>query len=367
MPPKPSRAKIAQPILNRDPVERQDRLVQVLDMCHRVSAEDLRAHGDILGSAFTLLVRNAEKAVRARLAEQIQHADWAPLGLVEQLARDEIDVARHVISGSPVLKDADLIGLLLSCSVDHQIAVASRPQLGAAVVDVILCREEASVWTALASNDTAVIDRTGMDALIEASERIVSLRAPLVRHPRLEPDLAERLYNWVGQSLKLAIAARFKLDLTQLEVAVASAVTQAKADGQDQLQSLLARALSDEMITQLIEKLHSSGQLTPATLVRMLLDGRLSMFLVGLAKLGRFDLEDLRRAIDSDRPELLALACAAVRIDRSVFPTILRTVRGLNHGRPKGGVQGDAQAQRAFGPFGPDVHAKAFRHAAQSA
>src|ERR1700749_4743579 len=98
------------------------------------------------------------------------------------------------------------------------------------------------------------------------------------------------------------------------------------------------------MEKKLIEKLHAAGQLRPGYLVRALQEGRLSLFATALATLGRFEAEQVRRAVDSERPELLGLACAAVGIDRSVFPSILEMVRGLNEGRPGGGMDGAKKA-----------------------
>ena len=87
---------------------------------------------------------------------------------------------------------------------------------------------------------------------------------------------------------------------------------------------------------------------------------------MALATLGRFDAVQVRRVIDSDRPELLGLACAAVGIDRSVFPSILEMIRGLNGGRPGGGTDGARRAIGAFGPVTAQVAATAFRQAALS-
>ena len=74
----------------------------------------------------------------------------------------------------------------------------------------------------------------------------------------------------------------------------------------------------------------------------------------------------MRNAIDSDRPELLGLACAAVGIDRSVFPSILAMIRGLNGGRP--GVTTDElrQPTGGLGPLDRGAADRAFRAETQS-
>src|SRR5690606_22861259 len=122
----------------------------------------------------------------------------------------------------------------------------------------------------------------------------------------------------------------------------------------------------EEMERRLIDKLHGAGQLRPGYLIRALREQRLSLFIAALAELGRFEIPHIRRAIDSDRPEILALACAAVGIDRSVFPTILTLVRQLNGGRPAGGADGVRRADGAFGPVPPEIAAAAFRKAAET-
>jgi uncharacterized protein (DUF2336 family) len=263
-----------------------------------------------------------------------------------------------------VLNDQDLIRLLGLDSMDHHIEVARRPKLGSAVVEVILEQDEAQVMTALAANDTADISASGMSRLVAASERIASLRSPLARHPRLAPDLAERMYAWVGQSLRTAVGARFRLDTAALDAALNAAVKDARDGGGARINAVLDGVMSEEMETGLVEKLHAAGQLQPGLLLRVLREGRLRLFIAALAKLGRFERSDIRRSIDSDRPEILALACAAVGIDRSVFPAILEMIRKLNGGKPGGGVEGARRAAGAFGPFAPDIAASAFRQTA---
>ena len=73
--------------------------------------------------------------------------------------------------------------------------------------------------------------------------------------------------------------------------------------------------------------------------------------------------EDVRAALDSPRPELLALACMAVGIDRSAFPTLLELVRKLNGGKP--GAENGSDKASALGSLSPEIAAAAFRQAAR--
>ncbi|WP_342745815.1 DUF2336 domain-containing protein [Caulobacter mirabilis] len=354
---------------SRHPADRERLLVEVVDLCDAAEADALRSPvaRELVGAVFMKLVAEAERDIRRRLAEKIGPAPWAPPALVNVLALDEIEIAAPVIASSPVLQDHDLIRMLVECTLDHQIAIARRGRLGAPVIEAILKQEEPAVLTALAGNDTAELTPSAMERLVEHSRKIAAMRSPLARHPRLSSDMAQRLYLWVGQSLRSALIGRFRLDPEIMDAELALAVREAHAaiDGLPPAQAR-SDAEREAMEARLVEKLAEGDQLKPGYLLRALREGRLTLFVAALAKLGGFEPEHIRRAIDSDRPELLGLACAAIGVDRGVFPTILEAVRALNHGRPGGGAEGQRRAAGAFGPFDADIAGMAFRQAVKS-
>lgn len=110
---------------------------------------------------------------------------------------------------------------------------------------------------------------------------------------------------------------------------------------------------------RLVRKLQAAGQLKPGFLLRTLREGRLTLFKTGLATLGGFAPSEIDRALTSDRPDLLALAGSVVGLDRSVFPTVLELVRGLNEGAPRGG--GGEALEAALLISDPRAAAEAFR------
>lgn len=347
---------------SRAPADRERLLAGVVDLCNAAQGKDGVLPPEathLVEGVFTAIVEQAERDIRKSLADKLSDAAWAPPGLINMLALDEIEIAQPIIAYSPVLKEGDLLRILVEAAVDHQIAVARRPGLTAGVVQAILEAGDANVLTALASNDTADISEAALESLIEQARRVVAMRSPLARHPRLSSELAVRLYAWVGESLRLALASRFRLDPAVLEQAVAEA-TRAAA-GADAKPGVTEER--DDMDRNLVEKLKAAGELRPGYLLRALREGRLNLFVRILAGLGGFDPDHLRRAIDSDRPELLALACAGVGVDRGAFPTILALVRELNKQRPGGGTEGAQRAVGAFGPFDRDVAKAAFNQA----
>ncbi|WP_367576043.1 DUF2336 domain-containing protein [Phenylobacterium montanum] len=352
---------------SRAPADRERLMLAIADLCGktRPSPNDPVIQ-ELLGSIFMSLVADAEHDIRLALAERLSHAEWPPESLVNLLARDEIEIARPVIATSPVLKDADLVRILVEATVEHQIEVARRPAISAPVVESILSQAEPAVLTALASNDTAEVSPEAMGALVEASQHITGMRSPLVRHPRLTGDLAERLYLWVGQSLRSAIVTRFRVDPAALDKALAEAVGEAHAHpGAIKVDGWKPLVIDDqdEVDMRLIAKLHAAGQLKSSYLLRSLREQRMSLFRAALATLGGYALKDVKKATELDRPEYLALACAGVGVDRSAFATLLGLVRNANAGKPGGDAQRARRAFDAFRPDQADLAAAAFRKA----
>jgi uncharacterized protein (DUF2336 family) len=346
---------------SRDTGDRERLLLAVADLCDG-SADSRRPEiQSLLDNVFMALVVEAERDIRKALAERLAHVDWAPRALINVLALDEIEIARPVIARSPLLQDQDLIRLLIESTIEHQIEIARRPTLSARVVDAVIDRAEPAVLTALVGNASAEITEAGMRRLVESSRRIAALRSPLARHPKLTKLLAEQLYGWVGHALRSAIADRFRIDSEALDQAIADAVKAAQQGSPTgERQVLLSRdGEREEMERRLIGKLEAAGQLRPGYLVRALKERKLTLFENALAALGGFAIADVRAAIDAPSPEPLALACAAVGIDRVVFPTLLSLVRELNGGRPYGGEAGRAIAS-AFSANG-GIAAEHFR------
>jgi uncharacterized protein (DUF2336 family) len=358
---------------SRQPADRERLLLAIADLCdapHIGPAMKSASIQALLSSIFMSLVVEAERDIRHRLSQKLAAADWAPNALINVLALDDIEIARPIISQSPVLRDLDLVRLLVEATIEHQIEVARRPNLSQTVVSAILEQAEPAVLTALAGNTSAELSATDMEELVEASRQIAALRTPLSQHPKLTGQLAKRLYLWVGLALRQGLADRFRLDVTILDEALAASLSEAHVGiahlNSEALPRTTREGEREAMERRLIDKLHAAGQLRPGYLIRALREGRLGLFAGALAVLGRFDTAQVQATLDSDRPELLALACAAVGIDRSVFPDILMMTRKLNGGRPGGGAEGARKASVAFAPVSPEVAGAAFRQAARA-
>ncbi|MFN3930751.1 MAG: DUF2336 domain-containing protein [Brevundimonas sp.] len=316
---------------NPSPDSRERLLLGVVALCDaRPPTGEL---SPVLGEIFLTLARQAERDVRKILAERLAQADWAPPALINVLALDEIEIARPVLAASPILQDDDLLRVLVEATLEHQIEVARRPHIGGRVADAIIERGEPATLTALAFNRTAEISVDGVRRLVEQSRRVAALRGPLIRHPRLTAQLAEQMYEWVGEALRQSICARFPVDGRRLAAVVHRAVNDARQaamspppppDDPDR----------DEMERRLVAKLQAAGQLRAGYLIRAVRERRLGLFVHALATLGGFSVAGVREAMSAASPEPLFYACASVGVDRAVFPALLVEIRLLNNGSP---------------------------------
>ena len=352
--PAPRASELLSLARNASPDARQRLLLGVIALCDaRPPSGEL---SPVLGEIFLSLARQAEREVRKVLSERLAGADWAPAALVNVLALDEIEIARPILASSPVLQDDDLLRVLIEASLEHQIAVARRPRISGRVADAVIERGEPIVLTALATNRTAEISPDGLRRLVDHSRRIAALRSPLTRHPRLTEALAEQMYHWVGEALRQSISARFVVDGTKLGAAVYDAVEGVlrKVPATDEIVDHPER---EEMERRLVAKLQAAGQLKPGVLVRAARERRFALLVHGLAALGGFTVAQIRQAMNASTPEALYYACAAVGIDRAVFPSLLADVRKLNQSLP--GDLGKAVWQR--GELSAASAARAFR------
>ena len=339
----------------RDPKDRERLMARLVELCEAQGTTLAPSAAAEVEAVFLALAQDGDRTLRARLAERLARAEWAPPKLIETLAADDIEVARPVIAASPLLGDEALLRLLATATLAHRIEVARRPRLSARLAGAVIERGEPAVLTALAANRSADLTPAGVAKLVDHAKSIAALGAPLAAHPRMTAELAQSLYLWVDEALREDIVRRFEVDASALDAQIAAVMAGPPK------KRLTGPSAAETMV---VDKLASADQLKAGYLVRTLKEHQLGLFEAGLARLGGFSADEVHRAVmDDERPELLALAVAAIGVDRSVFPTILEMVRQCTDGLPGGGAEGARRAVSAFGPFAPNIAASAFRQA----
>ena len=114
---------------SRDLGDQQRLLRGVAALCEASPPQAGDPAHQLLGDIFLALADKAERDIRRTLAECLAKAEWAPPALINTLALDEIAIARPVIASSPLLRDQELLKILVECTIEHQIEVARRPRI----------------------------------------------------------------------------------------------------------------------------------------------------------------------------------------------------------------------------------------------
>ncbi len=269
------------------------------------------------------LIHDVEMEVRCALAARLADEPEAPPELVRSLADDKIEVAHPILKRSTVLQDPELIEIIVNRTREHQLAIATRSSLSAAVSEALVGTGDVDVITALIENHGAEIAKATMEYLVEQSKRIDSYQNPLVQRPDLSPELARRMYWWVSAAVRKSIVQNFDLDPVHLDRKLADIIDDV-LDGQP-AQSLRR---SDE----LAKKLAECNAITPQLLVQTLRQGEVALFESLLAELCRLRRALVKRIVFEPGGQGLAVIARAIGISKPDFASIFLLSRSARPG-----------------------------------
>ena len=151
--------------------KRVSTLRQVTDLFlhdgERLSEEQIKVFDDVLCH----LATRVETRVKAELGARLAPLEYAPSGVIEQLAWDnEIAVAGTVLTHSNCLATGTLVEIAKAKGQDHLLAISARTNLPEAVTDVIVDRGERKVIHRLADNASARFSDAGYKRMIAHAE-----------------------------------------------------------------------------------------------------------------------------------------------------------------------------------------------------
>ena len=274
---------------------------------------------DILG----LVIRDAERTVRATLAARLAEEKDVPRDVLLLLADDEIEIARPVLLHSETLDDEDLVALVRRHATAHQLPIAARKVVNPPVGDALVATGDMAVAEVLVRNPGARLSPRAVTILAEAALRVAALGEPLLERPEVTPDIASRLYWIVSLELRRTLLRRFPLPRDQLDRALQGTV--------QRLVDASRRGLTAEHMA-LAERLHEAGSITPAVLIQVLRVGRFELFAMLFGRLAGLPQETVVRTIADAGGEGLAVACRALEIEKGHFASIFLMARGARPG-----------------------------------
>jgi len=319
--------RLAQLAMNPQGGASREEIYLAVASLYRIQGTGLNARErELMREILRRLTRDVEMAIRIALAQRLCEDTTAPHDLILLLVDDAIEVARPLILRSPLLTESDALRLIAEADIGHQEAVAGRPHITIPVTDALAACERESVLMALVRNATARISSATYESLVEKSRVLTGLQEPLAHRPDLPPRLASSMCEWVSEALKTYIKANYAVAPETVDTALSEAnlVLQREPAG--------AKEPPADSAQKLVEKLAASGQLKAGFLMRVLSQGQVDLFELAFSRLLSVELVPFRTIFYDGGAGLVAMACRAAGIDRSVFNTVFnlsRQARGL--------------------------------------
>ena len=233
----------------------------ILQVCLQNNANLSAKEFEITFDILRKLISDVEMEVRQTIAERLALRGDLPHDIALFLANDEIEVAYPVLVDSTALEDIDLIMIARGKPASHQIAVTLRRNLSEAVSKVLVDTKNVDVIDSLLRNPSALISSDTMEQMVEMSRSISPLHKPLLQRDDLAPDLAWRMYGWVGAALKSFIIDTFPESAPSIETAIDDVIDRALASSHDDNDLLFVDESEPEPITTsgLVQTLETEG------------------------------------------------------------------------------------------------------------
>jgi uncharacterized protein (DUF2336 family) len=185
----------------------------------------------LFDSVIARLADDIEARARVELSERLAELPQAPLGIITTLANDDIvDVAGPILTHSPRLDDAMLVGIAQKKGQDHLLAISARHSISETVTDVLVARGNQHVVRTVAQNAGARFSEEGFGVLVKRSEGDDVLASHLgVRKDMPKHHLA-RLVEIASDAVRKKLAATNPLAAIEVRRVLAELAAKVKAE-----------------------------------------------------------------------------------------------------------------------------------------
>jgi uncharacterized protein (DUF2336 family) len=295
--------------------KRVETLRQVTDLFlndgERLSDDQVKVFDEVL----CLLIARVETRAKAELSKRLAPLDYAPFEVIQHLAwDDEIEVAGNVLANSSRLGTDVLVEIASSKGQDHLLAISGRPNLPAAVTDVIVDRGEGQVIRKLANNAGAQFSEEGYSNIVARA----SADDELVEILGLRGDLPANCMRDLLRRAKDAVRARL--------LAIAPPALQEEIK---QVLNTIAREAPAPgrnfgVAEEYVKLMKGLNELDDAAVYNFAESKKFDEVTVAIAVLNEMPIEMVARLMEGPRSDLLLIPCRSARLNWPTVESILR-------------------------------------------
>jgi uncharacterized protein (DUF2336 family) len=193
----------------------------------QITPQERHMAGDVLVE----LLREADLTLRESVAKRLVMLNEAPRTILVILAKDDIQVARHVLEESKSLTDSDLIQISRKVTNEHRKMIAQRRKISDAVVDVLVEFLEEDVVEILLQNKGANFSETAIQRILTVSRSYQNYVKLLCKREEVRPSHGLTMFWWADEKNRRAILHRFGVTREILQTSCADLYPAAAAEG----------------------------------------------------------------------------------------------------------------------------------------
>jgi len=301
-----------------------DRLAAV----YRTSSEDSEKR-KLAEDIIAIWLAKAATEVREALARQLAHCPFLPRELALEMARDLDSIATPMLLFSEVFSEEDLLDIARERDPARQAAVAQRRDVSYVVAEALVAHGDETVAAALVTNEGARLSERLMHRLIDQHLDSAPVHEGLVGREDLPVSIGERLVTIVSDHLRKQLIERFEMPPQLLEGLGEMSREAATA-------ALLPAKVSAERAAGFAEHLNEIGRLSPTFLLRTLCDGKIGMFIAGLAARTRMKIETIDEILRKGYPEQRADLYLRAGVPELLIPAMRAGVEVIVNRRDAG-------------------------------
>ncbi|MGL4243726.1 MAG: DUF2336 domain-containing protein, partial [Beijerinckiaceae bacterium] len=267
-----------------------------------------------------------EVRARARLADRLADVPNAPPNVIRRFSRDDIAVARPVLTRSALLSDEDLIAAAREGGRDHMLAISERKDLAEKVTDVLVSEGDRVVVNAVASNPTARFSDQSYDALVNRSGDDELLQSAIARRR----DIPQRHMSVLFELAKKAARERLENEIAQVgRKAVREAIN---SSARDIASETLAMSDAYKDAVAVVTALMQDGKLGDAAVGDFARRGQLAHVVCGLCVLAQVPVSLPERALIAGDHDLLLILSRSVDLSWNTVRAMLALRRDQKPG-----------------------------------
>lgn len=320
---------------NEAPDARGELTDVVIDLL-RVPLSDTQK--ELVTDVLMTLMRQAEIDLRMAVADRLATLDNVPLRMVLHMANDEIKVADPVLRNSPLLEDMDLIYIIKAKGAEHWRAIARREKIGVNVVDSLAETRDLTTAVTLAKNSNVMLSDKALNIFSDMAMTSDALASPLLHRADIPPQMAAKLYDYVGQELKAYISENYS---DKDAAAINSALDDVTLEFKN------AAILNFEPSAQMVAAaglLMEKGSLKVDTILQALRRGQYAYFVALFSAWCGIPVTTAGQIARQTNGQGLAVACRATSISKGDFMTIYLLTGRIRNGGVKIVGQGELSA-----------------------